>query len=334
MRLKKISRWIAYRLAVAVFFLVLPMLRLPPRLFRRLVGPLLRLLIFFVVPRRRIAANMGTAFGRDYPPQARLDLARAVQNHFARNLLECLDQMRSPEHARETVAIEGLENLNKALEGGRGVIALGAHIGNFVLVGTRLGAEGFKFHTLFRLPKDRGIQKIIWRHLSKYRQNIIPSLPRRRAVSRILSALRNNEIVFILADNLKKGKVQTHLFGQRVYTSRGPASLALRSGAPVVPMYLIRDRRGGDRLVIEPELPLARTGDLQADIVENTHAIARYLEALIRKYPDQWNWLTVKMRGRGELGPRGLAAGPAVAASGAPRDAAVTRSVSEPSSGT
>jgi KDO2-lipid IV(A) lauroyltransferase len=308
MQLKKISRWIVYRLAEAGFFLTLPMLRLPRGLFYRASGPFVRLLVFFVVPRRRIVKNMAAAFGEEYPASARLELARGVQDHFARNLLDCMDQMRSPEHARETVAIEGLENLRSALEAGRGVIALGAHIGNFVLVGTRLGAEGFTFHTLFRLPKDRGIEKIIWRYLPRYRQNVIPSLPRREAVSRILAALRKNEIVFILADNLKKGKVQTHLFGQRVHTSRGPASLALRSGAPVVPMYLVRDSAGSPRLIIEPELRLARTGNLQADIVESTHAIARYLERLIRKYPDQWNWLTVKMRGQGDLSPRKLAA--------------------------
>jgi KDO2-lipid IV(A) lauroyltransferase len=114
-------------------------------------------------------------------------------------------------------------------------------------------------------------------------------------VKRIAAALKRNEIVFILADNLKRGKIQTRFFGQTVRSSRGPVSLAFRSGAPVLPMYLIRDYDGRSRLVIEPEIPLTRNGRLPEDIEENTRRITHYLETLIRRYPDQWNWLTVRM---------------------------------------
>ena len=99
-----------------------------------------------------------------------------------------------------------------------------------------------------------------------------------------------------MADNLKKGKVQTLLFGQQVPSPRGPVSLALRSKAAVVPLYLIRNYRGGMHLIIEPEIPMARNGRLSSDIAENTRHIVRTLENLIRRYPDQWNWLTVRMR--------------------------------------
>src|SRR3990167_499620 len=146
-----------------------------------------------------------------------------------------------------------------ALAKGNGVIPLGAHIGNFVLVGTRLGVEGYPFHTLFRIPSDPRIGTIFCNYLApRLHQRIIPSRPRRVAVRLILSALKRNEIVFILGDNLKKGKVQTLFFGQRAPSSRGPVSLALRSGAAVVPLYLIRNYQGGLELIIEPEIVLRR----------------------------------------------------------------------------
>jgi len=72
--------------------------------------------------------------------------------------------------------------------------------------------------------------------------------------------------------------------------------LALRSGAALVPLYLIRNYQGGMDLIIEPEITLGRNGRLSEDITHNTHQIVGYLENLIRRYPDQWNWLTVRMR--------------------------------------
>ncbi|MGH7845287.1 MAG: lysophospholipid acyltransferase family protein, partial [Candidatus Binatia bacterium] len=211
--------------------------------------------------------------------------------------IDCFFQRRFSGYARQVVAIQGRENLEAALAKGKGIIALGAHIGNFVLVGTRLGLEGLLFHTLFRLPPDRTIKAILDSLQKPLHQQIIPLMPKRKAAVRILEVLNRNEIVFILADNLRTGKVHTRLFGQRVHTSRGPTSLALRSGAAVVPMYMIRDYQGTLQLVIEPEIPMVRSANLAQDIPENMHRIAQYLEGLIRRYPDQWNWLTVRMRG-------------------------------------
>ncbi|HZA55422.1 MAG TPA: lysophospholipid acyltransferase family protein, partial [Candidatus Udaeobacter sp.] len=120
-------------------------------------------------------------------------------------------------------------------------------------------------------------------------------LPKRTAVNRILDALKRNEIVYILGDNLKKGRIEALLFGQRVPSPRGPISLALRSGASLVPMYLIRNYEGRLNLIIEPELSIARNGNLVRDIEDNTKAVVSYLERLIRQYPDQWNWLTIRL---------------------------------------
>jgi lauroyl/myristoyl acyltransferase len=95
--------------------------------------------------------------------------------------------------------------------------------------------------------------------------------------------------------NLKKGRIDALLFGQRVPSPRGPISLALRSGAPLVPMVLVREYHGGMELIIEPEIEMTRNGALANDIAENTQRVVLYLESLIRYYPDQWNWLTVRM---------------------------------------
>jgi KDO2-lipid IV(A) lauroyltransferase len=253
------------------------------------------LFIRLAIPKKRVVKNLSAAFGQSYSISTKEGLAKGVQEHFVANLLDCFMQMSDDEHAKKVIDVHGIDHLEAALRKDKGVIALGAHIGNFVLLGTRLGLEGHRFHTLFRIPPDPRIKNLIERFLCHYHQSVIPSLPKRSAVNRILEALKRNEIVYILGDNLKKGRIEALLFGQRVPSPRGPISLALRSGAPLVPMYLIRNYEGRLNLIIEPELSIARNGNLARDIEDNTKAVVSYLERLIRQYPDQWNWLTIRL---------------------------------------
>ncbi|MBI2360696.1 MAG: hypothetical protein HYV04_17625 [Deltaproteobacteria bacterium] len=299
MKTKQICQWFLYRILEVSFHCLRFLVRtLPVNVFQAVATRLLPLFVRFLIPRRRIVKNLDAAFGERYSPATKKGMAKGVQEQYAKNLIDCVFQLKSPDHVRQAVAIEGLDNLKAALAKGKGVIALGAHIGNFVLAGARIGAEGYPFSTLFRVPKEKRIREIIYRYLPFFHQQIIPSRPKRAAVKKILSALKQNEIVFILGDNLKKGKVETLLFGQPVPSPRGPVSLALRSGAALVPVYLVRNYQGGLELTIEPEIPLLRNGNLGRDITHGTQTIVRHLEQLIRRYPDQWSWLTVRMRRR------------------------------------
>jgi KDO2-lipid IV(A) lauroyltransferase len=294
---RRLSDRITYRAIEGIFLVYHFLLRFLPRDgFRRVATPTLRIIVRVLIPRRRIVKNLDVAFGRSYSNETKDGLARGVQENFTRALVDCFLQLADPERSRRKIEIEGLDNLEGALARGKGVIALGAHIGNFVFVGTRLGLQGYPVATLFRVPEDQRLRSIIDRHLPAFHQQIIPSRPRRAAIRCISEALKKNEIVFILGDNLKKGKVETSLFGQRVHTPRGPVSLALRTGAALVPMHLVRHYDGKLRLVIEPELLLIRGGKVYENVSDNTRRIVRYLEGLIGRYPDQWNWLTVRLR--------------------------------------
>ncbi|MCZ6562641.1 MAG: lysophospholipid acyltransferase family protein [Deltaproteobacteria bacterium] len=289
--------WLLCRLCdgVRLFFYAIYRI-LPPIMFRPTSAFLVKIVISLILPRRRIVQNLNRAFGETYASATKEGLAKGVQLHFARNIQDCLIQWLFPGHILSLVKVKGIENLQRALAKGKGVIALGAHIGNFVMAGTRLGIDGYPFHILFRIPADKGVQSFVEQYIdSSFYLKLIPSHPRKMAVRRVLEILRRNEIVFILADNLKKGKVPTSFFGQPVRSPRGPVSLALRSGAVVLPVNLIRNYQGGLDLIIDPEIPISRNGNLAADIVRNTRLITVYLEDLVRRYPDQWNWLTVRM---------------------------------------
>ena len=284
-------------------FLVQVLRVTPPDRFKRLFAPILTPLVRCAVPRRRIVAVMDAAFGDSYTPAAKRGLASGVQQRIVENVLDCLVQMGYPERLRGVLDIQGQENLDAALAKGRGVIALSFHLGNFVLLSAAMGAAGCPVHTLIRFLDDERLNNLVLYHSRAFFTELMPSLPRREAVRKILGTLRNNGAVMMLADNLKRGELETTLFGRPVRTARGFVSLALRTGAPVLPVYLVRGRSGRLQLVIEPEMEMVRTGEMGADLAANTDRIMRLLEELVRRYPDQWYWLTVKLAGQVQSPP-------------------------------
>ncbi|MCY4438955.1 MAG: lysophospholipid acyltransferase family protein [Deltaproteobacteria bacterium] len=284
-------------------FLVQVLRVTPPDRFKRLFTPILTPLVRCAVPRRRIVAVMDAAFGDSYTPAAKRGLARGVQQRIVENALDCLVQMGYPERLRGVLDIQGQENLDAALAKGRGVIALSFHLGNFVLLSAAMAAAGCPVHTLIRFLDDERLNNLMLHHSRSFFTELMPSLPRREAVKKILGTLRDNGAVMMLADNLKRGELETTLFGQPVRTARGFVSLALRTGAAVLPVYLVRGRSGGLQLVIEPEMEMVRTGEMGADLAANTDRIMRLLEELVRRYPDQWYWLTVKLAGQVQSPP-------------------------------
>jgi len=76
-----------------------------------------------------------------------------------------------------------------------------------------------------------------------------------------------------------------------VPTTPGLAVMAMRSGAPVVPVFIVRDGFQKHRLLIKEPIELVLTGDIQKDVEINTQRFTDTLEAMIRQYPDQWLWI-------------------------------------------
>lgn len=303
------TRWLVYRAWEGLWrFLVQVMRAMPPPWFMRLSTPVLRCLALCAVSRRRIVTVMDAAFGDAYTPAAKRGLARGVQRRIAENILDCLVQMGYPERLSGVLEVQGREHMEAALAKGRGGIALSFHLGNFALLTAAMGAAGYPVHCLMRFLDDERLMNLLLHHSRSFFTELIPSLPRREAVKRILGILRDNGTIIMLADNLKRGELETTLFGQPVRTARGAVSLALRTRAPVLPVYLVRGYSGRLRLIIEPEMEMERTGDLGADVAANTGRIMRLLEDLVRRYPDQWYWLTVDLPRRdGPPAPKDVA---------------------------
>ena len=110
------------------------------------------------------------------------------------------------------------------------------------------------------------------------------------ASGEVLRALRANHIVCLLCDrDLGGDGPEVTFFGERTTLPGGPVTLALRSGAPVLPTAVYFDGSVAHRGRVEPPLDLTRHGRLREDVAAGTQALAVALEDLIRSAPDQWH---------------------------------------------
>lgn len=249
--------------------------------------------------RARSIRNLTLALGDQLDPRQIASTVRSSLRNFFRDFVEVGFALETaPEKIRAEIPVLGRAHLEAALAKGKGAIALSAHLGNFFLVGTRLSAEGYVTSVLVNQPANGYFGHLMDRWRLRVGQRTIHARPRRLAFRNLVQALRRNEITIVIADEYRSGSgVFVPFFGRTVLARRGPATLALRTGAPLVPIYLIRRPDGELKLIIEPEIELAKSGAIKADVRENTLRVAEWLEKTVSAYPGQWNWMNVRWRG-------------------------------------
>jgi KDO2-lipid IV(A) lauroyltransferase len=243
--------------------------------------------------RRRVALdNIALAFPA-LSPAARRALLRATMVYWAQTVLEVADlagRRMSDEELRARVTLEGKAHLDAALAQGRGVIALSAHIGNFPLAVLALAAYGYRVAAVYkegsalatdffgRLMRAYGVVPI---RVDNHRQSVARG---------VLSALREGGVVLMQIDQAVRDGILVEFFGRPARTPVGPAVLARRSGAPVLPMFMLHEGRNHQLDFAEP-LPLDAHADPQQAVHADVQAMTRVIEAMVRAHPAEWYWV-------------------------------------------
>jgi len=279
-------------MAIWLCYLLIPLLPLKVSyaIARTLAHASLR---FLRRQRNTILGNMDVAFGNKMSEEEKMEIASEMVTNVFKGFFEAF---YSASHFRKKVdgivTIEGREHLDQALDRGKGVIALSAHFGNFTLLGTVMAKEHYPFYMVVRHPKSELVAKAfqIFRDLSG--QKTIATQPWRECLRKMLRCLRNNEIICLITDeNKRHGGVKVDFFGQDSSTAVGPAVFSLRTGAAIVPMFIIRQKDDTHKIIIEPSLEFALTGNQTEDINRITSTFTGRIEQYIKAYPTQWFWL-------------------------------------------
>ena len=223
---------------------------------------------------------------------SRLELRRAVQRSFESYARYWVEALRlpglTPEELDAGMSFEGFEQIGAALEAGTGVILALTHMGGWDWGGAWMATQGFPMTVVVEPLEPAEMFEWFADFRRSLGMNIVPLGP--DAGSAVLKALRANQIVGLLCDrDIGGGGIEVELFGERTTLPGGPATLALRTGAPLLPTAVYFEGHGRHRGVIRPGLDLTRQGSLRVDVTRITQDLAHELELLIRAAPEQWH---------------------------------------------
>ncbi len=239
-----------------------------------------------VARRRRLSRHLAEAL--TLPVDQAAVLLREAYRINDRAILEILAMYSgglNPQQLTELVSLSGLEQLDRALAQGRGVVLLGLHMGNGVAMAAALGLRGYPVSVIYReagkIPPDffrDGIRSL--------GMDAISADPAPAGLRQMLRALKSGRILFILMDQAnKRGGEPVRFLGKDQHMPPGPAELARRTGAPIVPALLEGVDAQWHFQLAEP-LVL----DAGQSLADSVGILIQVMQDHIQKRPQWWTW--------------------------------------------
>ena len=237
-------------------------------------------------------SNMLRVLGPDARPGAIKHAARKSFHNYIQVLLDFIRMPHMNLHAIEAeVQGQGWEHLQGALARGKGAIIVASHSGNWDYAAAILGRYQLQATAIADPFRPKRLDDFVIAQRRRMGIHTYPAEP--GSVRQLLAALKRNELVILHVDRPVPGEgVEVQFFGESAWVPSGPATIALKTGAAIVPGYFIRDPQNRHGFVGEFSAPLAvetlLTGDKERDIQRITQEIMTYMEGVIRRHPTQW----------------------------------------------
>ena len=256
-------------------------------------GRLFGLLFYYLYPKlRRIAlSNLDIAFPSTSGGADKRRIARRSFSHFGSVIMDILWGGRVKQEAiQRLVEYQGLENLKRAYGKGRGVLLFTGHLGHWELMGVAQGYLGFPLSVVSRPLDNPYLEKMLYSYRCKSGNRVIY---KKDAVKGILEALKRKEGVAVLIDQnaIPQEGIFIRFFGRWASTTPLLASLALRTGAPLIPAFALPIRNGRYRLIYGEEIEPGEFANRREAIINLTQRCTDVIEGYIRRYPEYWLWI-------------------------------------------
>jgi len=254
-------------------------------------------LLFYVVDRshRRTAQrNLATAFPSRSAAERRT-IARAAFAHFGRLLFELLKfSTLTPDEMLARVDVEGEERSRIAYAQRKGVLFVTGHFGFWELQALVHSVRVEPIAVLARALDNPKLNALLERIRERTGNTVIY---RRRTIRRVMRTLEAGQGVAILIDQhiMSRDAIYVDFFSRPAATTSAVAALALRTGAPVVPVFALPLGRGRYRMIYEHpvEPPRAESEDA---VREFTQRCTDVLEMYVRRHPELWLWMHRRWR--------------------------------------
>jgi lauroyl/myristoyl acyltransferase len=239
--------------------------------------------------RRAVASNMRRLLG---PEASEAEVQRAAREVF-RNAtryyadLIHLRKLNIERFYNERYDIEGEEYLKEAEESGRGAVIVGTHFGNPEMAVQPLAAKGYSIMGLTEPLEPKALSDFT--HWMRSLKGHVYRTYRYEGLKETIRRLKSGGLVAILFDRDVAGTgVPMQFCGAEARIPVGPVELAMRTGADLIPAKSWRMPNYSFKVRVEPPMKLVRTGDFDADVIENTKRMLPIFEEQLRSDPGQW----------------------------------------------
>ncbi len=246
-------------------------------------------IMFLLLPikRRATIGNFRVVLG---PNASRLRIWRCARRSFRNYMRYGADFMRfaslDDDEVQAYVEYEGKELLEEQLAHGKGVLMVGMHFGYFDWAGAHLALEGYPVSAVADTLKPPKLNDLIQEQREDRGITVIPV---EKAGRGVLGALRRGDVLGLLIDRPVPGKgVMVEFMGRPIEIPAGAATLSLRTGAPIMPAYMVRIGLNKFRGAILPAVQYQPSGDHRTDVQRLTQGTMRALEPSVHSYPEQW----------------------------------------------
>jgi Kdo2-lipid IVA lauroyltransferase/acyltransferase len=282
-----------HRLEFSLAWLFIHILRALPRSWARAAGVLIGSIAYDTLGRLRRTGlhNLALAFPA-MPASERAHILRLEYRNLGWLLAEfCQMSTYTPDFASRFIRYEGLDHYLKARDRGNGVLVLTGHLGAWELSSFYHSLAGYPMGMVIRRLDNPLVDKFVNEIRCRHGNRVLHKDDFARG---LLAAMRAGETVGILMDtNMTPPQgLFVPFFGIEACTASGLARVALKTGAAVLPGFLLWEESERQYVLhFYPELALASTGDAEADTADNTARFTAVLEDAIRQYPSQWLWM-------------------------------------------
>ncbi len=213
--------------------------------------------------------------------------SREIFRNFSKYLVDFFRfEKLNKEYIARNIEIINKEYVDRALEKGKGVIIIAAHLGNWELGGAIMGVLGYKTNVIALDHKNKMVNDFFVNQRRMKNENVISIGV---ALKKCFAALKKNEVLCILGDKdfTNHGTV-INFFGKATLLPKGPAAFSLKTGAEIVPGAVIRHDNYYSKLVFDAPIKYEPTGNFEEDVKILTGRCGKVLENYIRLYPTQW----------------------------------------------
>ena len=219
-----------------------------------------------------------------------IKITKGVYRHFAIVAAEFFDLPDiTKDNIHQWVDVEGMENYQAAIARGKGVLSIVAHFGNWELMTIAVPFFLKPMYIVYR-PLDSPVIDNMVEYVRTMQGNEM--IPKGGSGKRVMELLGENQIIGILSDQnvAKREGVFVEYFDRPACTGVGLAVMAMRSGAPVIPAFMARQKSGKYKFILKPAIDAVCTDNYEADLITNTQRFTKMVEEIVREYPDQWFW--------------------------------------------